>query len=481
MLDTNRLHQFRDLVQSRSGLFFDDAQLGDLQKGLSRAMELCHYNDVEAYLAELETRSLEDMLWKELVSVVTIGETYFFRNSAHFYALKEGVLPAIIERRRRYGLHNLRIWSAGCSSGEEPYSIAILLRELIPDIDAWTIKLFATDINEQLLSRAKKGVYRRWSFRNETPLAFQEKYFRQRNDDEYEILPEIRRMVDFAYLNLVDDLYPSPMNDTLQMDLIVCRNVTIYFDRDTTRQIVSRFYRSLVEGGWLLVGHSEPLVQMYSEFETRNFPNAVIYRKPAPNVSTQTMPQIVFDELDEDDYDAIAVSESTKLNETDQAASMEAIYQLMHEGEMDLARQRLSEFLEHMPQHIDALFLLAKFAADDGQTDWVYEILDSIDELNPLVPQAHYLRALLQQQSESWQAAKSSLRKALYADREFALAHYYMGELLYTEGNTLMAKRSWQNAIDLLKDVEAESPIPFGDGLMAGTLLHAIEQRLSSL
>jgi tetratricopeptide (TPR) repeat protein len=151
----------------------------------------------------------------------------------------------------------------------------------------------------------------------------------------------------------------------------------------------------------------------------------------------------------------------------------------MAKRDLPKARESLSHFLELMPDHIDALCLLAKLAADEGQNQVVHQILDTIDNINPLLPQSHYLRALIYQQSEAWSEAKSALRRALYADRQFALAHYYMGEILFVEGNLALAHRSWENALNLLSKQAPERPVPFGDGMLTGTLIHAIEQRLN--
>ncbi len=467
-VDPHLLADFRHILQARSGLYFTEAQADDLIKGLDAALADTPIQTYADYLDALHAARLDDPLWKILITHLTIGETYFFRNRWHFAALREHILPELIAKRRHYGLLNLRLWSAGCASGEEPYSLAMLLRELLPDIQDWHIRILATDINEAALDKARRGEYGAWSFREETPRDLRDTYFTP-HQGRYLIAPEIRAMVDFQPLNLVEDTYPAGYNDTYRMDLIVCRNVTIYFDHATTRQIAGRFYDCLVEGGWLLVGHSEPLASIYSDYTVQNFPNAVLYQKPArqPTVARSLEP--------------IALPTPPRFSADEQRDHMGMVYQLMARGDRDAARKALADFLEIMPQHIDALFLMAKFAADEGQAEWVHELLDTIERIDPLVPQAHYLRALLHQQSAAWQDAKAALRRALYADREFALAHYYMGELFYTEGNTELARRSWQNALQALRNCQEDTPVPFGDGMLAGTLIHAIQQRLNRL
>ena len=464
------------LLQNRSGLHFPPEQQSDLERGVRNAMLAADFHDLALYYHCLEKTSQSDPLWKHLVEQLTIGETYFFHNQPHFQTLRENLLPAIIDKRRQQGLRMLRIWSAGASTGEEPYSIAILLRELLPDIDEWNIHLLATDINDAALNRGREGIYGEWSFRNESPLSMRELYFSPRGG-RYEIDPVLRRMVRFEYLNLVENAYPSAASDTINMDIIICRNVTIYFDRSTTRQIIDRFYQSLVDGGWLIVGHSEPLASIYADYETYNFNNAVFYRKPVgesvkrERVSTQEWIALSLD------YAAMAEQPTNQ----QQTLQIDDVYDLIAAGKFEEARLRLNEFLELMPDHVEALFLLAKLLADEGRFDAVHSLLDTIEELDPLVPQAHFLRALLHQQDAATVDAKAALRRALYADRDFVLAHYHMGELLYAEGNAEMAKRSWEYALKILGKHDRDTAVPFGDGTMVGTLIHAIEQRLRRL
>ena len=472
--------QLRELIQDRSGLFFSTDQHADFVTGIQRAMLNSDFDDPYLYHYQLEQSATDHPLWKQVVNELTIGETYFFRNRWHFKALREEILPALINKRRLDGTQTLRFWSAGGASGEEAYSLAILLQELIPDIENWKIFILATDINEQSLQKALLGHYGDWSFRDETPNDIREKYFLAYGN-MFELTPEIRHMVDFRYLNLVDGVYPTASNDTINMDIILCRNVTIYFDRPTTQYIVERFHNALIEEGWLFVGHSEPLTNtIYSSYEVQNFTNTILYRKSLSKETPDRETWSVVDELPPE-LEPIELPTVDVLRETKQDGQLNDIYEWMANGNFDEAREALTKLIEDMPDQTDALFLLAKITADEGQLDAVHEILDTIDELNPLIPQAHYLRALLHQQSSSWNDAKSALRRALYADRKFVLAHYYMGELLYTEGNVTMAHRSWQNALTILNTLEPNKPIPFGDGLMVGTLKHAIEQRLDSL
>ena len=190
-----------------------------------------------------------------LARQLTVGETYFFRDKKSFELIEGKILPDLIQKRREADRY-LWIWSAGCATGEEPYSIAMLLSRLIPDIEDWNITVLATDINASFLQKAAKGIYGEWSFRD-VPSGVKEVFFKKAGKDLFELLPEVRTAVTFTYLNLSEDAYPSLTNNTNGMDVILCRNVLMYFTEKSQREVVGKLYRCLVKGGWLMVSPAE--------------------------------------------------------------------------------------------------------------------------------------------------------------------------------------------------------------------------------
>lgn len=265
--------QFRDLVQSRCGLAYPERKRADLAHGLRLVLNATRHPDFASLYADALAGGAA---WEAIVAHLTIGETYFFRNQPQFDALRQRIIPDVLQRRA--SIRSLRVWSAGCATGEEPYSVAMLLHEMLPRQEPWTTTILATDINPQFLARARDGLYGNWSFRD-TPDELRERFF-QPEHSRWRLAPFIREMVNFTRLNLVEPCYPAIINGTYGQDLIICRNVTIYFDEPTTRQIIERFYAALFPGGWLIVGHAEPQVHMYENFEVHNFPHTVVYRKP---------------------------------------------------------------------------------------------------------------------------------------------------------------------------------------------------------
>jgi len=459
------LTQLQVLLQKRCGLLFSKEQQDDFFKHVSATLYDLGFADVLDLVVHLEPHPITHPSWQVLLNRVTIGETYFFRNQWHFQALRDRILPPLIYQRRMDGELTIRLWSAGCASGEEPYSLAILLQELIPDYHNWDIEILATDLNSESIAKAEKAIYGGWSFRMETPLHVKETYFTEAAG-LYTLKSDVRHMVNFRTMNLIEDSYPQQ-----PIDVILCRNVTIYFDRLTTQMVVQRFFDILQPNGWLIVGHSEPLASIYTYYTTVNVEGAVLYKKGehAPHPPKATVPQSPLANL----------PTATILDELAQNERLDNVRKLIEQQNFATAQQELNAFLELMPDHINALFLLAKLLADEGQTDTVYEILNTIEELDPLVAQAHYLRALLLQQEQAPpNDIKIVLRRALYANRDFALAHFMMGELLAEEGNADLARRNWKNAHRILQNQPNDSLVPFGDGIMTGTLLHIIEERL---
>jgi len=250
LLNDFQCREIRGYLADKTGLNFRHDKTEELLEIVnSRIAE--SPGGFKRYMGRLRTEGEDGAELRYLVSRLTVGETYFFRNRPQVAALRDYIIPELIMEKMQKD-RQLKIWSAGCSTGEEPYSVAMLLRELIPDMGKWSISLLATDINEQSLATAREGIYRDWSFR-EVDEYYRQRYFQPR-DKSWQLEREIVAMATFRYLNLADDLYPARATRTDSLDLIVCRNVMIYFSVDLCLDITRRFYRCLRDGGYLVVG-----------------------------------------------------------------------------------------------------------------------------------------------------------------------------------------------------------------------------------
>ncbi len=278
------INQFAKLISSHTGLNIREQDRDALRKKIWTRMKTLKLSVAEEYYNLLEAgtvltngpdASAGECEWKELTLLLTTSESYFFRDKGQFRLLQNQILPELIERQKL--ARSLRIWSAGCSTGEEPYSLAILVQEMIPDWEQWQILILGTDINQINIEKAKRGIYNYWSFRLvDTDL--QRRYFSERQT-EWEIQERIRQMVTFRYGNLVQDQLPSQAAGVCNMDLIICRNVFVYFDALAIATVLDKFYSTLKPGGYLITAHAELYGQQLGRLRAKVFPESVVYQR----------------------------------------------------------------------------------------------------------------------------------------------------------------------------------------------------------
>jgi chemotaxis protein methyltransferase CheR len=264
----------RDFIHNYCGIYFDDSSKFLLERRLNRRLEQHQLKNFSEYYHLLRyDRKREDEL-VILIDNLTTNETYFFRESAQLRAFSEEILPELRDHSTRR--RSLRIWSAGCSTGEEPYTIAILLLESGDWWRDWQVEILGSDINHRVLHAARKGVYKQGAHRA-TPPAMLRKYFVEENKGDYRIVDTVRKFVSFSCVNLLDPYKSSLIRD---LDVIFCRNVIIYFDREAKKKVVGNFYDKLREGGFLLLGHSESLINISTAFTLRTLKHDMVYQKP---------------------------------------------------------------------------------------------------------------------------------------------------------------------------------------------------------
>jgi len=269
---------FAELVRSHSGISFGPDTRFLLERRVARRMRELSIESVSAYQYELRSESRRDGELAALIDEITTNETYFFRERSQLRALVAEILPEALVARRERGGGAVSVWSAGCSSGEEPYCIVILAREagFDPERD---LRVYASDISRRMMKRARAGSYREASFR-ETEPALRAKYFEEK-DGVWTISDAVKKCVDFIHLNLIDRSRIALLG---AMDVILCRNVMIYFDADTRRAVIATFEDKLRPGGHLLLGHSESLINITSGLELRHLKSDLVYRKPLPGL-----------------------------------------------------------------------------------------------------------------------------------------------------------------------------------------------------
>ncbi len=273
--------QFVDLIAKQTGIEVREQNLRALKENIDLRVQELKIKSPEGYYHLLASQTPEsDREWQQFVCLMTNRESYFFRDKGQFKLLRNHVFPDLIERKKTTRL--IRICSAGCSTGQEPYSLAILLQELIPDIERWQIKIYGIDINKDSLAIAGKGVYNNWSFRI-VGEEIKQRYFKQINN-EYHLNPDIKKMVKFHRVNLVKDIFPSDEFDLSDMDLVICRNVFIYFVELAIVRVLDKFYNMLQPFSYLMTGHAEVAIPNLKRFQTKLFPESIIYQRPSESL-----------------------------------------------------------------------------------------------------------------------------------------------------------------------------------------------------
>lgn len=447
-----------EFVALRLGLHFPPERWRDIERGITAAAREFEFPDAETCARALLSSPVTHSQLEVLASHLTVGETYFFREKKSLEALEEHVLPELL-RARRGGEQRLRIWSAGCCTGEEPYSVAMLLDRLIPDAEAWNLTILGTDINPRFLQKAAEGVYGEWSFRD-TPGSIRERYFKLRRDRRYELHPRIRKRVTFSHLNLADDAYPSLLNNSNAMDVILCRNVLMYFTAERAQQVAANFHRSLVSGGWLIVSPTETSNALFAPLSAVQFPGAMLYRKdggaaprpavieelrPAPQALTPPQPVAPQAELPQG---TVAVESGTAASRT--------------------------------PDDPGECARAARLCAGEGRLGEAIEWCEKAIAADRLDPAHYYLLATILQEQGQVDAAARSLTRALYLDADFALAHFALGNLRLSQGRRRDAERHFANALAVLRARAQDEALPESDGLTAGRLAEIIASVLAS-
>lgn len=468
------------LVAERLGLHFPPHRLADLQRGLASAAMDLGLPDATAcahwLLASPPTAADLDLL----ASHLTVGETYFFRDRPAFESLAARVLPEVI-RARRGRDQRLRLWSAACCSGEEAYSLAILLRQILPDVANWHVTVLGTDVNPRFLRKAVAGVYGEWSFRD-APAGFKERYF-HRTGSGYAVRDEVRRMVTFEHLNLVSDAYPAVATNTNAMDVILCRNVLMYFSPEQARKTVANLHRSLRDGGWLVVAPSEISQDLLSQFEARTLAGVILHQKdggqrPAADEpyswTSHDTSAASSDPVPAQSAPAMRVEAAPPSSPPRPRARHDLAVSLYAEGRYaEVVETLVSASADGTPDAA-TLSLLARALANLGRLADALAWCDRWVAAYKLDAAGHHMRAMILLEDGQHDEARRALERTLYLDPNLVLAHVSLGMLAQSRGGRAAAARHFGNALRLLHRLDPGDVLPESEGLTAGRLAETV-------
>lgn len=271
MISADQLNRICQLLYVRTGMIFSEQKRYYIERRIAERMRILGLESVVSYLGIIVNRPAET---EALINAFTINETYFYREESQFAALSRSILPEVVHSRRPGDL--VRIWSFPCSTGEEPYSIAIWLLENWPLVDAWHVEIVGSDIDTDVIARARRGRYGERALAR-LPSDVRNRYFGQETSHEREIIDDLKESVLFSQINLID---PASVAKERMFDVIFCRNLLIYFDNASRQIAAANLFNRLNPGGFLCVGHTESMSRIDDRFEMVRFPDAIVYRRP---------------------------------------------------------------------------------------------------------------------------------------------------------------------------------------------------------
>ncbi len=481
---------FTQLIEAYTGLHFRSQHVALLEQTIQARMRALKCATPEQYYRHLISGIPSgpanfiqfSQEWQHLVQQLTTGESYFLRDQGQFQLLQQQILPELIQARRQQAANasiqpTLRIWSAGCSTGEEAYSLAMLVQQLIPDWRSWNLLILGTDINAEAIAHAQKGLYHTWSFRSMSA-AMRSQYF-QAERGLWQLDETLRSIGMFRLQNLVQDPFPDMQSDLYNMDLIVCRNVFIYFVPETIAAVVEKFSQTLIPGGYLITGHAELYGQDLNTLDLQVFPESVVYRRSslansqdklqdlpiAPsdllqNAEFVSAPTAMLDPACDTPVDHCSPFPiSQDCSNPVQAALMAAEQQFQtsnYSEAIAIAQTALAED----PQCFELHYLIAQCYVSLENYQQAKDHAQKTAEIDALSTAPCYLLAYIARQQEQYEQAKQFLKRIIYLD-PMAITAYLELSALYTQaGDSGRAAKMQKTALNLIQQLEATK----GDG-----------------
>ena len=487
--------RFKSFINNRTGLYFKDYDLKDLDAMIAVRMEELKIDTVLTYYTYLTISEHKEDELRELLNRLTINHTYFFRNEPQFKALKEKILPELIERKSK--VHSpqstdskptIRIWSAGCSTGEEPYTIAMIIKDVIPDNENWDIQILATDASEAALERARKGAYGVNSMRHLNK-KYLDRYFTEYSktvqDGKYQINNKIKSMVNFGFFNLIDEDYPQGF------DLIFCRNVTIYFELETTVKVMEKFERSLNNAGYLFIGYSETLQFISDKFKMLDWGDAIFYTKakeaakPAKFMPSPRQPAPKVEEILEKLSKAEFKAGEAKIEKRKHSAKFEELLveaiKSSHSKNYSAALSMIDEARSIDKNAVEPYYLTAEIYTNQGKFEDAKRDLNEALAKDMMFAPAYHLLGIIYAEQAKMDEAEKSFRKALYLEKEFSMAHFGLGNIYKEKGHADAALREYRNTLNILSKSKPYDILAYSGGFNVATLSGVCKNNIERL
>jgi len=489
ILNWEKTKKIQSVIMQQVGLAIPDSRVMQLKLALCQIAQTEGYETLEAFVDDLLMSPITRREIELIAKKLTINESYFLREERCFEVLKSKMIPDIIEMRDQDD-KTIRIWCAGCSTGEEPYSVAMTLYSIQKSLKDWSIEILGTDIDTDALAKAQKGIYTEWSFRN-TPHWIKERFFVKNSKGLYVLNDNIKEMVEFKYLNLAEEQYPKWVGTTKGIDIIFCRNVLMYFTPIVVEKVIARFRRCLTSNGCLIVSVTETSSTLFSDFETESSTDFIFYRKT--NLNTDAHIKEKKHPMTRKGINRVKKSVNTKHKRKTQTRKSRGVLQpKMSQIEcLDHAKKcfdkglfdEVIHYLQHIPKtyshNIDCLQLLARTYANVGKLNEAREVIEEAIALSKLEPSVYILNADILQEMGFVQDAIQSIKKVIYLNDQLALAHFTLGNLYLKSNDTQGALKYFKNALKLLENNDDHDIVPESEGLSTVGLKEIIQTLIS--
>ena len=475
------LDRFRGLVARWFGLQFDDTRQQILWDVLRQRAQQRGCASPVIYLDAIDSAVGEREELRLLAGRLTVSETYFFRDANQFRALTETALPERI--RARASTRRLRLLSAGCASGEEPYSMAVALREHFPDLRSWDIEIVGIDLNPAMIALARKARFRKWSLRG-TPDRFRDRYFLVEAPD-YVLEERTRSMVRFEERNLAGSGLPG----LDAFDVVFCRNVIMYLTPDAVQSAIAALTRALLPGGFLFLGSAETMRGLSQDFQLRHSQEAFYYEKrhaagqpPEGFAAGDTWVRTIRNASERVGSlvrdQSLAEPQPEVAGRT--AVGVDAALELLRQERFREALDALGDGPAGAARNSDFQLLRAGLLANCGDLEVAESICGQILSYDDLNAGAHYLTALCRERAGDAQGAMEHDRTAIYLDDRFAMPHLHLGRMARRAADLVTARRELEHAAMLLTREDPLRILLFGGGFARETLLDCSRAELNA-
>ncbi|MDH2432388.1 CheR family methyltransferase [Pokkaliibacter sp. MBI-7] len=503
LLNDTLLSGCQDAIALRWGLQFGNERRSDLLRHLQQAA--ARLGDTEPLLLarSLVASQLSPEQQQALCASLTVGETYFLRDRPFLQHLTEHFLGPLIAERRHTGQRHLKVWSAGCSSGEEAYTLAILLDQLLPDVADWQVQILATDINPDALAKARRGCYSAWSFRSAEP-QWRQRYFDPCDGQQWQIKPYLRQRVSFYSLNLADEALsamssegvagppataPSPAESFRDVDLILCRHVLMYFVPTLGQAALRRLHRCLSPDGAVILAAVENTPSQVFGLEVSLWPGALcVYQQARCREQNAMLP------APPEGLEAADISTSVPVAMPTAAPPM-PVFNLTESTHPLPAEPSTSTVASVTPPTQGAVSVVppppdqpdadqgdatemtrARALADQGDYAQAEDVLRQQLQQQPTDVEAHWLLAMILLQQERWPALQQQLRKVLYLSPLQPMVHYHSAQLARRQQQAELSQRHLLQCRRLLARLPADQVLWGSDGLSVRDLQQLLER-----